>query len=517
MIESDKRKAIFLLHDEGMSVRQIAHRLQVARNTVRSIITEQGAVPTTVRKDKVRIVRELLQRLYDECDGYAQRVHEKLLEEEKLDIKYSTLTRRLRELGIGSKGKARCDRVPDVPGAEMQHDTSPYTIEIGGKRGVKVVASLIYLRYSKRRYLKFYRRFNRFAMKCFFHQALMYWGYAASVCIIDNTNLARLRGTGRNAVMVPEMVAFSKQYGYEFQCHEIKHSNRKAGNERGFWTVETNFFPGRSFTSIEDLNEQALDWATVRSYHRPVGKARLIPVKAFEHERASLVELPSHLPAPYLRHDRGTDQYGYAALHGNFYWVPGTDRADVDVLEYSDHLEIYRGRELLVEYRLPPDGVKNRQFSPEGQPKPRHGPKNCKKPTAEEEARLRAIDEVVGAWLDFALERRGNARHRAIRDLFRLSKQLTVPLLVQSVARALKYRIRCVEIIRRIALMYLSEGAWTLTETAVDVDESLLERDTYREGHLTDEPSFSVYDEMLAEEEQDENQDEDQDQETNDG
>ena len=33
-------------------------------------------------------------------------------------------------------------------------------------------------------------------MKCFLHEALIRWGYAAGQCIIDNTNLARLRGTG---------------------------------------------------------------------------------------------------------------------------------------------------------------------------------------------------------------------------------------------------------------------------------------------------------------------------------
>ncbi len=46
---------------------------------------------------------------------------------------------------------------------------------VGGQR-VKLVASLLYLRYSKRRYLKFYRVFNRFTMKCFLHEALMFWG-----------------------------------------------------------------------------------------------------------------------------------------------------------------------------------------------------------------------------------------------------------------------------------------------------------------------------------------------------
>lgn len=79
-------------------------------------------------------------------------------------------------------------------------------------------------------------------MKCFLHEALVYWGYAAGTCIIDNTNLARLRGTGKNAVIVPEMERFARQYRFKFVCHEKGHANRKAGNERGFYTVETNFF-----------------------------------------------------------------------------------------------------------------------------------------------------------------------------------------------------------------------------------------------------------------------------------
>ncbi len=90
---------------------------------------------------------------------------------------------------------------------------------------------------TKIRFLKFYRCFNRFAMKCFFHEALMYFRYLVGVCIIDNTNLARLRGTGKNAVMVPEREEFASRYGFRFVCHEVNHSNRKAGNERSFFTT----------------------------------------------------------------------------------------------------------------------------------------------------------------------------------------------------------------------------------------------------------------------------------------
>ena len=54
------------------------------------------------------------------------------------------------------------------------------------------------------------------------------------------------------------MASFAERYGFQFRCHEIRHANRKAGNERSFWTVETNFLPGRTFDSLEDMNRQAL-------------------------------------------------------------------------------------------------------------------------------------------------------------------------------------------------------------------------------------------------------------------
>ena len=410
-----------------------------------------------MRRDKIYIDPELLQTLYRECRGYVERVHERLLEEENIEIGYSTLTRMLHEQGISTAPQTRCHQVPDEPGAEMQHDTTLYSIDLGAEKNCKIVASLIYLRYSKRRYLKFYRGFKRFKMKCFFHEALTWWGYSARHCIIDNTNLARLRGTGHNAVIVPEMAHFASRYGFEFRCHELNHPNRKAGGERSFWTVETNFLPGRSFESLEDLNEQALAWATERLENRPQGKARLIPAKAFEHEQAYLIELPSALPAPYQDHKRDTDQYGYIAFQANYYWVPGTSRDTVKVLEYASTIKIYHNRECLAEYPLPPDGVKNQKYSPEGLPKPPHQPDYRKRPSAEEEKRLRAIDPEVAAFLDRVLPLRSQ-RHRYIRSLLALSRRMTPELFIKSIVRASQYRIEDIATIERIAWLYIQEG-----------------------------------------------------------
>ena len=501
MIDPDTRNAIFQLHQEGMPLREISRRLYVSRNAVRSIVREQGKATRKERNDKIQIDPQLLERLYHECHGWIQRVHEKLREEEHIQVGYSTLTRMLRNLGLGQKRQLRCERVPDEPGAEMQHDTSVYQVKLSGQR-TRLIASLLYLRYSKRRYLKFYRVFNRFAMKCFLHEALMFWGYSAQQCIIDNTNLARLRGAGKRAVIVPEMDAFSRRYGFQFTCHALDHPNRKAGNERSFWSAETSFLPGRSFESLEDLNQQALQWATQRMEYRPQSKTRLIPAKAFEHERLYLNQLPRHLPAPYQVHQRGTDQYGYVAFGANYYWVPGSRRDEVKVLQYADHLRIFQQHSCLAEYPLPADGVRGQHYSPAGQPQPRYQPKNRHRDARHEQQRLHAMGNEVAAYLDYALCAPGVQRHRFTRELFALSRKVTANVFVKTVQRALRYRIVDLATLRRIAWLCLSQSGDVLPEAQIDAD--LQQRSAYQEGCLTDQPDLSVYDQLLEEKDEDE-------------
>ena len=335
-------------------------------------------------------------------------------------------------------------------------------------------------------------------MKCFFHQALTFWGYAANECIIDNTNLARLAGTGKNAVICPEMAQFAKQYGFEFVCHEKGHANRKAGNERGFYTVETNFFPGREFASLEDMNRQAFQWATHRMAIRPTGKTRLIPAKVFEYEKPYLKKLPLYLPAPYLVLKRGTDQYGYASVDGNYYWIPGTKRHDVKVLQYAEHLMIYQNRNLLGRYRIPEDGVKNKLIPPEGQQKPLYQPKNRKKPSGKEENILRTAAKEIDDYLTFAIKNGVKQKHRFIRALYGLYRKIALEVFIKTVKRALTYRITDIKTVERIATLQLTAGSVQLP--LPQIDQRLEKRGAYIEGCFADEVDLSVYDTIAGDE-----------------
>jgi len=164
-------------------------------------------------------------------------------------------------------------------------------------------------------------------------------------------------------------------------------------------------------------------------------------------------------------------------------------------------LKIYLNRACVAEYPLPADGVKNQRFSPEGMPAPRHQPHHRKRPTAEEEKRLRAMSPTVSGYLDVVLkETRGIHRHRFIRELFALTGRIANAVFIQSIERALRYRIASIETIERIALLSMTQDVPKLS--SVEVDEAYREREAYLEGSLTDAPDLSIYDRLLEQDDE---------------
>jgi transposase len=92
MIEADKRQAVFLLHQEGMSAREIARRLQLSRNTVRTMLKQKGEMPVRVRKDKIRIEAERLEHA-QQMAGHESPRTTKLYDRTKDEITLSEVER----------------------------------------------------------------------------------------------------------------------------------------------------------------------------------------------------------------------------------------------------------------------------------------------------------------------------------------------------------------------------------------------------------------------------------------
>ena len=447
MIDEQIRQTVRTLYRAGKYKREIARLLNIDIKTVRSILKSEDDKHKK-RIDKIQVDEDLLKRLFTDCNGYARRIYEKLTEEHDINIAYSTVTQLVREHSLRNQ-KERARQFPDIPGAEMQHDTSPFNIIIDGKR-TGVVCSGIYFRYSKIRYVIFYPRFRRFEMKCFFHEALICFGFCAKICIIDNTNLAVLHGTGENAVFNPEMLAFARNYGFTWKAHRIKQSNRKAGKERNFLTLETNFFPGRKFKSFEDLNKQAKDWALNRFANRPQSKSHLIPSELFEMEKPYLVKLPDFIYKPYLTLYRKIDVYGYVAYDGNYYYTPEGCKGQAKIIVFKNCIDIYQNHEKKISHKLPSFGVKNKKITPEGITSVFRQPNNRKKKYDVEEKCLREKGDICNRYIDYIKETDIRTKGKFIRSLYRLSKKITDEIFNEGLLRALEYKIDKIDSLERI-------------------------------------------------------------------
>ncbi len=432
-------EGILALHQEGRSQRWIAKHYQISRHSVKKVTSGVPVAERKIRTDKITIPEDVLISTYEKCDRWAERTHE-LLRQEGYEIAYSTLTKRLREISdYNSPGKL-AQQYKVAPGQEFQHDTSPIWVKVADKK-IKLQASSLIFRFSRQRYLKFYPSFTRFEMQCFFHEALMYFGYSAKECIIDNTNLAVLKGSGRDAIFVPEMEMFAKVYSFIWLAHEINHSDRKASVESSFKTVNCNFLPGRDFSCIEDLNQQAFEWSKGRAL-KPVAKINQTPEILFALERPHLQRISPHVIAPYRIHSRKSDQYGFVSFRANFYYV-GIKYCIIELLEFSEAIKIYRSSKLLWEYDLAKRGTKGEQIRPAMLPSAIKTIVTDKKTNDALTSKFASKDPLLKKYLDrsFVIVRTQRRRNTLIRHLQNVYELVPKKIFLDAIEKAFTYEI----------------------------------------------------------------------------
>ncbi|HSP80921.1 MAG TPA: helix-turn-helix domain-containing protein, partial [Myxococcaceae bacterium] len=249
MKDRDTRVAILKLLEQGHGVKTIARALSVSKNTVRRVRESgQAEVPRLERPERLGDREELVRSEYVRCNGNLVRVHEELAKQGVVSS-YPALTDFCRRHGIGVKPKRAAGRYHFEPGEEMQHDTSPHRVRIGGKVTLVQCAALV-LCFSRMIFAQVYERWSRFEARVFLNTALQVLGGAASRCMLDNSSVIIVRGTGKDAIPAPEMKAIEERFGFVFAAHEVGDADRSARVERPFDYIERNFYAGRDFESV---------------------------------------------------------------------------------------------------------------------------------------------------------------------------------------------------------------------------------------------------------------------------
>jgi hypothetical protein len=396
---------------------KIAKTLGLSRNAVRKVIRSgQAEVPGFEREELLTGSLELVRALYDDCRGNLVRVGEKLTDA-GIEVGYSTLTSFCRRHEIGTAPKQAFGTYHFAPGEEMQHDTSPHTVLIGGKTVSVQCASLV-MCYSRDLYAQVYRRWSRFECRLFLSEAIVHFGGAARRCVVDNLTVIIAHGVGKEAVPAPEMRALATRFGFAFMAHEPGDKNRSGRVERPFHYIENNFYPGRTFESLDDLNHQLRAWCeTVR--RRAKRHLPNTPAELFAVEQPALAPLPLHVPEVYEVHQRRGSAEGYVTVHTCRYPVPETliDQ-HVQVHETATKIRIFQGHKLVIEHDKGEYGSYTRVPVPAGMH--RRGLRTKPPPPSHEEQVLRGVDPAVGRLVDVFKKRDGGRAMRAVKRLYRL-------------------------------------------------------------------------------------------------
>jgi len=363
VLDEQTRATILELHERGWGKRKIARSLRLSRNAVRTVIASCSAeMPALDRREKAECHHEEILELHASCKGNLVRVHEEL---RVLGARYSyqALTAYCRRHGIGYEPPEPAGSYTFHMAEEMQHDTSPHKSEIGGVEKNVQIASLV-LCFSRLTFIQLYPRFTRFECKVFLDDALDYVGGACDYCMIDNTSVIVLRGTGADMVPAPEMAAFGDQRRFKFRAHEKGDANRSARVELSFDYVQNNFLVGRHFSDWNDVNRQAVEWCDKinATFSRKLHASRR---ELFASEKPRLKPLPDWRSPVYRLHQRVIDLEGYVNVHGFRYSVPSSlIGRRVEVRETRSDLLVFEGPRLVATHERRHEGP-NRICLPE--------------------------------------------------------------------------------------------------------------------------------------------------------
>src|SRR5258707_10483578 len=171
----------------------------------------------------------------------------------------------------------------------MDYSTYDIDFTVEGRR--LVYAFSYVLGYSRRQYLHFVEA-QDFATTVREHaRAFAHLGGVAATCLYDNMKVVVSGYDGDDPVYNPRFLAFAAHYGFRPAACRPRRPQTKGKVERPFRYVETSLLGGRTFRSLEHLNETTIWWlADVSDVHvhrqtkaRPVDRhgeelSRLLPL-----------------------------------------------------------------------------------------------------------------------------------------------------------------------------------------------------------------------------------------------
>ena len=208
------------------------------------------------------------------------------------------------------------------PGQQGQMDFGVYDLDFSreGRRRVYLFSYL--LGYSRRQYLRFVESMDLVTTLREHVHAFRHLGGIARVCLYDNFKAVVLWRDADGPLYNPKFLAFATHYGFRPQACRVRRPQTKGKVERKFFYVETNLLNGRTFDTLEHLNEVTAQWLASVADVRVLRDFKESPRERHQREQPHLLALPTCDFDTALVVYRHVNVEGFIAYRLNFYSVP---------------------------------------------------------------------------------------------------------------------------------------------------------------------------------------------------
>jgi len=309
---------------EGLSIKAIGRKLRLARNTVREILRSEGPPEYRRRTGASKLdpfkgrIAELLAE-YPRLSGV--RVREILSAEGYTGG--STILRdylhRVRPRPIQA-----FQRTVYAPGEIGQVDWAqmpdPILDAFGKLR--PVYALVMVLGYSRMLTVVFSFRTRLVDFLRCQAEALEFFAGVPRTLVYDNLKSVVLHRRGAEVTFNPQFLPFAERYGFRPFPTWPGEPHEKGLVERPIEYLKGNFWAGRKFSGMDDLQAQGNQWRDTICNVRIHSGLDERPIDRFELERAHLLPLPEE---PYQAEEilfAKASRWGYVRLDANDYSVP---------------------------------------------------------------------------------------------------------------------------------------------------------------------------------------------------
>jgi transposase len=186
-------------------------------------------------------------------------------------------------------------RLKTLPGEQGQVDWGHFGYLQIGKAKRPLMAFVMVLSWSRQIFLRFYLNAQ---MENFLRghvSAFETWNGLPQVLLYDNLKSAVLERQGDAIRFHPTLLALSAHYRFEPRPVAVARGNEKGRVERAIRYIRDNFFAGRDWQTLDELNAQADEWCQGVSANRRCPQNQQLLVKeAFLQEQLRLTALPDN-------------------------------------------------------------------------------------------------------------------------------------------------------------------------------------------------------------------------------